>query len=174
VAALADSAVGATTLSLTLRYTESYLTGSPGPLSSGGCGRASPVVPGGRSLLVCLVSTRWIVVANAAITATARTAAKTAKVICVRRRLLQLRSLFMGNTFLNLNQRNSLNQVPPSAGVGTGSLARTGDRLRSRCSPHAGVGNQRLDDVGHEPARMSFPNLTTRLTRQLRDFADLR
>ena len=64
--------------------------------------------------------------ANAAITATASTAAKIAKVICVRRRLLQLRSLFMGNTFSNLNQRNSLEPVPPSAGVETGSLPRIG------------------------------------------------
>jgi len=112
LAVLTDFAVGATSPSLTVRYSDGYLTGSPGPLSSGGCGRASPVVPGGRSLLVCLVSTRWMVVANAAIIATARTAAKIAKVICVRRRLLQLRSLFMGNTFSNMNQRNPLEPVP--------------------------------------------------------------
>ncbi len=95
-----------------MRYSDGYLTGSPGPLSSGGCGRASPVVPGGKSPLVCLISTRWMVVANAAIIATARTAAKIAKVICVRRRLLQLRSLFMGNTLSNMNQRNPLEPVP--------------------------------------------------------------
>ncbi len=47
--------------------------------------------------------------ANAAIIATARTAAKIAKVICVCRRLLQLRSLFMGNTFSNL-----INATPSS------------------------------------------------------------
>src|ERR1700738_2479593 len=48
-----------------------YLTGLPGLLSSGGCGCASPIVPGGRSLLVCLVSTRGIVAANAAMIAAA-------------------------------------------------------------------------------------------------------
>src|ERR1700676_4241610 len=64
---------------------DGYLTASPGPLSSGGCGWASPVVPGGRSLLVSLVSTRWMVVANAAMMVTATTAAKIAKVIWVRR-----------------------------------------------------------------------------------------
>jgi cation transporter-like permease len=63
-------------------------------------------------MLVCLVSTRWIVVANAAIIATATTVAKTTKAICVRRRLLQLRSLFMGNTFYNMNQRNPWEPVP--------------------------------------------------------------
>ncbi len=110
LAAPADLAVEATRPSPTVRCAGGYLIGSPGPLSSGGCGRASPVVPGGRSLLVCRVSTRWIVVANAAIIATARTAAKIAKL--VRRRLLQLRSLFMGNTFSNKNQRNPLEPVP--------------------------------------------------------------
>ena len=84
--------------SRTVLYSDSYLTAFPGPLSSGGCGWASPIVPGGRSLLVCLVSTRCIVVANAAMIATATTAAKIANVICVRRRLPQLRSLFMDNT----------------------------------------------------------------------------
>jgi hypothetical protein len=117
----------ATTLTISLQLanaTDSYLTGSPGPLSSGGCGRASPVVPGGRSLLVCLVSTRWMVVANAAIIATPRTAAKIAKVICVRRRLLQLGSLFMDNTLSNIDQRNCVGPVPPSTRLGTGSPPR--------------------------------------------------
>ena len=112
------------------RSPDNYLTASPGPLSSGGCGRASPVVPGGTSLLVNLVSTRWIVVANAAIIATARTVAKIARVICVRRRLLQLRSLFMGKTLSNLNQRNPLEPVPPSARLGSAVSPSIGDRRR--------------------------------------------
>jgi len=60
-------------------------------------------------------------VANAAIIATPRTAAKIAKVICVRRRLLQLGSLFMDNTLSNINQRNCVGPVPPSTRLGTGS-----------------------------------------------------
>src|SRR6202022_2936783 len=93
-------------------YQDSYLTASPGPLSSGGCGWASPIVPGGRSLLICLVSTRWIVAANAAIIATATIIAKISKVIWVRRRLLQLRSLFMDNTSRGRNQRSCGEPVP--------------------------------------------------------------
>jgi hypothetical protein len=89
--------------------------GSPGLLSSGGCGRASPIVPAGRSALVCLVSTRWIVVANAAIMTIATTAAKIATVICVRR---GLRSLFMDNTFPNTNQRNRVEPVPLASACG--------------------------------------------------------
>ena len=67
--------------------------------------------------------------ANAAIIATARTAAKIAKVICVCRRLLQLRSLFMGNTLSNLNQRNPLEPVPPSARLGFAVSPGTGDLI---------------------------------------------
>jgi Na+-transporting NADH:ubiquinone oxidoreductase subunit NqrB len=51
-------------------------TGRPGARSSGGRGLARPVVPGGVSLLALLLSTRSIVVTNAAsiaiITATAK------------------------------------------------------------------------------------------------------
>ncbi len=166
------------------------------------------MVPGGKSPLVCLISTRWMVVANAAIIATARTAAKIAKVICVRRRLLQLRSLFMGNTLSNMNQRNPLEPVPllppSSSDLSRLHLARPrpqssaaniypppppakirshphrvvaiivrdrphrhrGRRSRTRRSCGSGdggsrrMGNQRLDDVGHDRAAMAFPNLT--------------
>jgi hypothetical protein len=41
-------------------------TGSPGARSSGGCGRARPVVPGGTSLATCRVLTRSSVVTDAA------------------------------------------------------------------------------------------------------------
>src|SRR5258708_20249892 len=94
----------------------SYLTASPGPLSSGGWGWASPIVPGGRSLLVGLVSTRWMVAANAAMIATAAIIAKISKVIWVRRRLLQLRSFFIDNTSRDRNQRRRRKPVPPGLG----------------------------------------------------------
>lgn len=98
---------------MTVLCQDSYLTASPGALSSGGCGWASPIVPGGRSLLICRVSTRWIVAANAAIIATATIIAKISKVVRVRRRLLRLRSLCIDNTSRGWNQRNCGEPVPP-------------------------------------------------------------
>src|SRR6266481_7309569 len=44
-----------------------FRTGSPGALSSGGCGLARPIVPGCAPLLTCLVSTPSIVVMKATI-----------------------------------------------------------------------------------------------------------
>jgi hypothetical protein len=61
--------------------------------------------------------------------ATARTVAKIARVICVRRRLLQLRSLFMGDTLSNLNQRSPSDPVPPSARLGSAVSPGTGDSI---------------------------------------------
>src|SRR5215468_7315321 len=51
-------------------------TGWPGARSSGACGLARPVVPGGVLLLAVLVSTRSSVVADAARTATITAIAK--------------------------------------------------------------------------------------------------
>jgi hypothetical protein len=79
----------------------------------------------------------------------------------------------MGNTFSNLNQRNSLKQVPPSVGVGTGSLPQTGGRLRLRSSPHRRVaisGSMTLATI----LLLWLSKSDDRLTRQLRDLADLR
>lgn len=97
---------------MTVLCQTSYLTASPGALSSGGCGWASPIVPGGRSLLICRVSTRWIAAGKAAIIATATIIAKISKVVRVRRRLLRLRLLCMDNTPRGLNQRKCGEPVP--------------------------------------------------------------
>jgi len=73
------------------------LTASPGALSGGGWGWANPIVPGGRSLLVCPVSTRRIVVANTVIIAIATIIEDIVNATCVRRWPRQLRSLLIDN-----------------------------------------------------------------------------
>jgi hypothetical protein len=53
-------------------------SGTPGAFSSGGCGCANPMVPGGGPLLACRVSTRFKVVIAAKMKATTAAAANRA------------------------------------------------------------------------------------------------